>query len=156
MVKRLAPSVKVGGYKIRPPKGYQARSQAGPGGSVAYAWTGAPRPDGTSPMLMLAIAPIPSGTTSTVQQVAEQFIGAVQRRRTNFHQGRPQTGTIGGLKFVRIAWTGTASEISRKMEGIQYVAIDNGHVVEIWSQDVLPASRQALKLSEAAILSFRK
>lgn len=127
----------------------------GPDGSKAFAWTSTPRADGTRPMLMLATAPIPSNDKSTLDQVAKKLVGGIRARRTKFHEDAPQHGSIGGLKFVLIRWSGIA-ENGMKTRGFNYVAIDGSRLVELWSQDVLPGGEGALKLAEASILTCKK
>src|SRR3990172_700233 len=80
---KLSTKAEVGAYQLRVPEGYVLRTQSGPGGSMAHAWVGSPRSDGTRPYVMLTMgAPAPGETNPyTLTQVLAKFLAGIERRR---------------------------------------------------------------------------
>ena len=154
----LSAEVNMSTFRLRPPKGYGLVEQPGPRGSKASAWKGAARPDGTSPWVMVAIAPIPPEETnvSTLEEALDKFLDAVRRRRVDFQRTRPEVGQVNGVTFIRARWDGTEPDRQLRMHGFMYVAIDGRTVIQLASQDVEPHHEKALKLAEAALLTFQR
>jgi hypothetical protein len=150
----LADFANAASYQIRPPKGYQSMNRKGPSGEMAYAWAGVTRQDGTRAMLMVAIAPMKKGDKTSLDDLVAGAVGSVGKARTGFHKDKPEYGTMAGLKFVRVGWSGKMGSFTTK--GFHYVAKDGKQVVILWSQDVVPGGESALKLAEASIRTFRK
>lgn len=156
-VKMLAPRVTVAEYSFQPPKGYQKIERPGPDGSLAFAWAGPVRPDGSRSMMMLITLTTPHGEKAlSAEGVAGKMVQGVQRRRTDWHQRKTETGSLGGLKFARIAWTGTEPPLGMHVQGVHYAAKDGVKYVVLWTQDFQPEGAASLKLCEAAIRTFKK
>ena len=155
---KLSTKAEVGAYQLRVPEGYVLRTQSGPGGSMAHAWVGSPRSDGTRPYVMLTMgAPAPGETNPyTLTQVLAKFLAGIERRRKHWRQSNAEEGTIHGVQFVRAYWHGTDIETGRPMHGFNYVAMDGDKVIQLSSQDVEPSHRGALELAETAVLTFKK
>ena len=146
------------GFSIRPPRGYQFLEQAGPQGSRAFAWKGEPRPDGTSPYVMVMVAAIPSGEhapPNDLERALDQFLSGVQRRRTDWSRTASERGQIHGVEFIRASWSGTEPARQLKTHGFSYVTLDGNTVIQVSSQDVEPYAKAALKLAEASALTFK-
>lgn len=154
----LAPEVSILAFRIRPPQGYTLVQQSGPGGAQIVAWKGAVRPDGTAPYVMVAIAAPPPGerNTYTLEEVLDEFLAGVQRRRQNWTRTVSEHGQVNGLTFVRARWSGTEPTNQLKMHGFSYVTLHGQTVIQISSQDAEPHPEAALRLAEAAALTFQK
>jgi hypothetical protein len=158
MVERLAPAVTVEGFQIQPPKGYRQQTTPGPGGSKGYAWVGETREDGTRPYLMLVVMTPPPGEAEkyTAPQVLEKFLAAIQRNRSDWKRSATEEGTVNGVRFARAQWNGTEVTTKRPMQGLMYVAFTGGRLIQISSQDVVPAPPgDPLAVAGAAALTFR-
>jgi len=157
-LQKLPTNAEVGAYHLRVPEGYVLRNQPGPGGSMAHAWFGSTRSDGTRPYVMLTIGGPPPGEGNpyTLAQVLAKFLAGIERRRKHWSQSNSEEGTINGVKFVRAYWHGTDIETRRPMHGFNYVAMDGDKVIQLSSQDVEPHHRGALELAETAVLTFKK
>jgi hypothetical protein len=143
-------------FSIRPPRGYQLFEQPGPG-AMAYGWQGARRPDGTSPSLKVVVAEVPpSAEPSGLEGLLRSVLDGIARRRTNWEQSPPERGRIGSLDFIRASWSGMEPTLQIKVHGFAYVTVDGSTVIEISSQDAEPHHEEALKLAEAAALTFQR
>jgi hypothetical protein len=156
MVAKLAAPATVMGYRIRPPKGYQQFQQPGPEGSTAFAWVGPVREDGTRSMMMLVVAPIAKGERPPVNEAVKAMVDSIKKSRTHFHQEPTENGTLDGVAFARIRWSGTKTGMGMNVEGVNYAAIDGDRVVYLWTQDVVPSCAASLKLTQASLLTFAK
>ena len=158
LIGQLAPANVTGPYQIQPPKGYTLHSQPGPGGSMAQAWVGTSRADGTRPYIMLGIVTPPVGEAGkyTLSQVSAKLLAGVQRRRKEWTQKPVEMGTVNGITFVRTYWRGVDTETGLTMHGFSYVAQDGNVFLQLSSQDVEPYYKTALALTEASALTFKK
>jgi hypothetical protein len=158
LVKSLAPTVKIAGYILQPPKGYKMRMGSPPQGVAAMAWAGEKRDDGTRPTLIFSLIDMDARDLQqyTIEDLADKLLGGVKRRRTEWQQGKTERGIVNGMTFARISWTGTESEQKHKMRGFIYVALDGDSIIQLTSQDVLPVANQSVPLAEAAVLTFKK
>jgi hypothetical protein len=121
------------------------------------AWGGSVRPDGTAPMFQLVlVSPPPGQRPPGVDQFLTSMLDGVRRRRQNWSQSPPEWGTINGLAFLRIRWSGTEPSKGWKMHGVMYAAFDGRAFIQLHTQDIEPHHEQALKIGEAATLTFRK
>jgi hypothetical protein len=159
LLAQLAPYGNVGGYQVRPPRKYDrvVPPPAPPGGQL-FAWAGAKRADNTAPMFMVTmLAPPPEvAQKTTLEQFLDSMLGGIKRRRKDWKQTAVERGQINGLTFLRVRWSGTEAAKGWKMHGFMYVARDGPNFIQIASQDVEPNHAEALKLAEAAALTFRK
>lgn len=155
---QLAQATVIGPYQIQPPKGYTLQSQPGPGDSMARAWVGVPRADGTRPYIMLGTITPPASEAGkyTLSQVSAKLLAGVQGRRKEWTQKPPERGTVNGITFVRTYWRGVDTVTGLTMHGFSYVAQDRSVFLQLSSQDVEPYHKTALALTEASALTFKK
>ncbi len=160
LLENLAPAKALGGYTIRPPKGYQMQQAPAnaPAGVKMHAWAGEPRKDGTKPSVLVMFLTPPSGEAPkmTLEQLAERMLGGVKRRRTNWKQGEPEIGMVNGIKFVRVRWTGNEPALNADMEGFVYVAQDGNTILQLTSQDTVAEAKKTLPIAEASVLTLKK
>ncbi len=158
LLEQLEPYQDVKGYQVRPPKGYALMQPPASSVGKAFAWTGTRRADGTAPMFMVLIAtPTPEEAKGiTLENFVERMLAAVKALRQDWQQTPAERGQVNGLSMLRTTWQGTAPQGNSKMRGFDYFAQDGGTFICIRSQDVAPHDEQALKLAEAAALTFRK
>jgi hypothetical protein len=161
-VKRLGSVVDFEGYSIQIPKGFQKlQSPAGSGSMRLAGWIGSERRDKTRPSLTISVVTPPSSEVEKIkamplEQLSNQLIQSVKRKRANWKQDAPEKSTINGIEFVRINWSGTHIDVDREMRGFSYFARDGDKVLQISSQDIVPDGEKDLPITEAAILSFKK
>ena len=120
--------------KVRPPRGYASIQPPTPPGSKVFSWAGTPRADGTAPIFMVLIA-TPTREEAkgiTLENFVERMLAAVKALRQDWQQTPAERGQVNGL------------------------SMHGGTFICIRSQDVAPHDEQALKLAEAAALTFRK
>jgi hypothetical protein len=158
LLEQLGPIADVDGYQVRPPQDYAfSPPPATPPGVKGFGWKGTPREDRTAPQLIVGLTSRPPGEADVaLEQYLEEMLGGVQRRRTDWTQTPAERGQVNGLTFVRARWSGTDPERQQKMHGFMYVAKDGSTVIHISSQDVEPHHPDALRLAEAAALTFKK
>ena len=158
IVQRLAPVVTTGPYQIQPPQRYVLQTRPGPSGSISQAWVGPAREDGTRCYIMLVtMTPPADGTTTyTLDQVAAKMLAGIQKRRTDWKQTTPETGTVNGMTFVRTYWRGKEATSGVPMYGFSYVAQDGKGFVQLSSQDVEAYWKDTMPSAEASVLTFRK
>jgi hypothetical protein len=163
LLKQLEAPIKVGDYSIRIPKGYEKQqpNTPTPEGVSVWGWTGAPRRDGTKPSItMMIMTPPPAQREQikamTLEQVAGRFIEGQKRQRTNWKIEASEKGTVNGLSFVRMRWSGVNPAQNMEMRGVLYVARDGNTLIQMASQDPTAHSKQTLALAEAAVLTFKQ
>jgi hypothetical protein len=157
LLAQLAPEEAMPGFRLRPPKGYTLqRQEQGPG--QRFAWVGPVRRDGTRPHLMAVLLTPPPGDEKkyTAEQALDRFLAAIQGRRQEWRRTASEQGLVNGRVFVRAHWSGVEPSTQRQVRGFSYVAMDGRKIVELSSQDVAPHDKEALKLAEAAALTFRR
>jgi hypothetical protein len=158
-VKNLAAAKDLGGYSIRPPKSFERQElpKQAPN-SRMFAWAGARRQDGTRPSFTGTLYTPPAGQDPdrNLDQITNVFLEAIKRRHTDWRAEKPEDGIVNGLKFVRVRWKGTEQASGAEKEGILYIAKDGGTIIQLATQDVVPETKKALPLGEAALLTFKK
>jgi hypothetical protein len=158
LLEQLEPYQDVDGYQVRPPRGYASIQPPTPPGSKVFSWAGMPRADGTAPIFTVLIA-TPTREEAkgiTLENFVERMLAAVKALRQDWQQTPAERGQVNGLSMLRTTWQGTAPQGNFRMRGFDYFAQDGGTFICIRSQDVAPHGEQALKLAEAAALTFRK
>ena len=145
-------------FTIRPPKGYSPHTRSGPHGSVATAWAGPPRADGTRPQVMVLTVKLLAAELQkyTVEKALEELVSSLSHQRRHWTRTTTETGMINGLVFARTRWNGEDIASGLKLHGFVYVAMINDTLVQLSSQDVEPHHEAALKLAESSILTFKK
>ncbi len=158
LMDKLGEPVDLGGYLVQPPKGYpKTMPQGGPPGLNVFAWGGTSRPDGTAPMFMISIGKPPAGERiPPLDKYLSISLEGIKKRRQDWSETPGEGGSINGLTFLRARWNGTEPAKGWKMHGIMYVAINEGTVIQISTQDTEPHDQEALKIGEAAALTFIK
>jgi hypothetical protein len=161
LLDQLAPAVDVGAYQVRPPKGYTSvpTPPGAPKEARAFTWVGSTRPDGTAPQFMVVLITLPADAGLVLpDQLLVSALRALHRLYESWSQTDDETGRVNGLTFLRARWSGTDAAKKWKLHGFVYVYVapDDNLVVQLRSQDVEPNHEQALKVAEAAALTFRK
>lgn len=156
--KQFASAIKIEGYNVHPPKTYQEGQVDIPGGKV-ISWTGAARKDGTLPAMFLDFLPVvPEKEVKEhdLKWAATQILAGMNSQRKNWKPEKAETGSINGLTFVRIRWSGFDETWNRKIQGVIYVMLDGNKPIALNGQDVFPESKKTLPIIEASILTFKK
>ena len=71
---------------------------------------------------------------ATADYYLAQFLGGVERRRTNFVATAPQRIELGGLPAARVTWTGEAA--GQRASGVMYCVVIGTVVVSFHTQDI--------------------
>ena len=74
------------------------------------------------------------GRGATADYYLAQFLGGVERRRTNFAATAPQRIELGGLPAARVTWTGEAG--GQRASGVMYCVVIGTVVVSFHTQDI--------------------
>lgn len=145
-------------FTISPPKGYSPQTRPGPHGSIATAWAGPPRADGTRPQVMVLTVSLPAEELRkySLEQALDELTLSLRNRRKNWIRTATERGLINGLVFVRTRWNGEDIPSGLKLHGFVYVAIVDDTLVQLSSQDVEPHHEAALRLAESSVLTFKK
>ncbi len=161
LVNQLAPEVPVQAYRIRPPKGYNMRLQNAPNQSHGFSWQGPMRPDTSAGNLSLLILNIPP--QERLGLTVDRFLGDFSRGMLmplkatvpDIAVGPSEYGQVNGMTFLRARITGSNKVQNFKVHGFVYVALDGDKGIALAALE-REANRQALDVSEAAALTFKK
>ena len=145
-------------FTIKPPKGYSPQTRPGPHGSIATAWAGSPRADGTRPQVMVLTVKLTAAELQkyTIETALEELVLSLSHKRRQWTRTTTEKGIINGLVFARTRWKGEDVASGFKLHGFVYVAIVNDTLVQLSSQDIEPHHEAALKLAESSVLTFKK
>jgi hypothetical protein len=154
----LQEAVSVEGFSIRPPKGYSLETVFGPHESKVNVWVGPTRADGTRGQVMvLTLAETMDELKQfKLEQLLGQLVAGLRERRTDWKQSATEKGLINGLVFLRIRWSGRGKTSELAMHGVVYVAIADGRLVQLSSQDVDAHYKEAFGLAESSIFTFER
>lgn len=160
LLKQLDPTVSVEGFLLQPPAEYKllVPDSGLPAGVSSYIWVGPGRKDGTHSVLMLNFL-IPANDQMqnlTLNQLADGLLLEIKEARRDWTQTPAETGTIQGMKFVRIGWTGIDRVEKRKMWGWMMVAHEGDTIIQLVSQEVSPKALASLDLAEAAARTLKR
>ncbi len=158
---RLADYADVGGYEIRPPKGYTPSQRDVKDSELearGVAWTTPPRPSGTAPLLMVVVSQHPGAELTTAQERVFKYLRNMGKSKVGWSQTRVETGTINGIKFAHARWSGIHNQPNspldgKQLEGFVYFTKTETGFIQISSQDV---ESESLTLAEAAAMTFRR
>ncbi|HEV3081481.1 MAG TPA: hypothetical protein VGY66_17005 [Gemmataceae bacterium] len=159
LLMELGPEVAVDKYSVRPPRGYERVTP--PAGTVPpvgqfFFWASEPREDGTAASLtMMIVTPPGNEEFPSLEDAHEQSLESIKRRRQTWMVTRREAGLVGGIRFLRSRWNGMDADLG-PMHGFSYSAFDGRAFISIASQDIRQHHQQALKIAEAAALTFRK
>jgi len=146
-------------YQVRPPAGWEVAGRGGPG-KVGKAFMAPVLPNKARPYVQVMLLGLPDFRTT--KRTADDFLTL---RLRNFQSridpktwkaDKPEDGTINGIKFARIHFSGSYGEEKTPEQGFLYVARDHYWVVEISGFDADPTTTQDIKFAEATALSFIK
>jgi|GEM_PF-3008208 len=159
LLAELGPEEAVDNYIVRPPRGYGRVTP--PAGTVPpqgqfFFWASEPREDGTAASFtMMIVTPPGNEEFPSLEDAHEQSMDSIKKRRQTWQVTRREAGLVGGIRFLRSRWNGMDAELG-PMHGFNYSAFDGRTFIRIASQDLRQYHQQALKIAEAAALTFRK
>ena len=160
LLEELGPPTTVEDYQVRPPKAYSLTPPAAnaAGTRRAFYWTGMAREDKTKPHFLIGLISSPAEDTKekNLERELNELLEGFKRRMSNWTQTSPERGQVDGLTFVRTHWNATDRERQGKVYGFMYVASDQSTMIHISSMDAEPSHLQALKVAEAAALTFKR
>ncbi|MCE3017041.1 MAG: hypothetical protein ACK56W_00220 [Pirellula sp.] len=154
----LSPPEIIEGFSIRPPAGYSGMVASGaPQGFMTKVWKGEARPDGTSPSVQLMLMSPPlSNSIPNVDVGVRKALDGLQRIRANWTESPVTRGTMHGVDFSRVTWTGDHKEMGVKMQGVIYIAMLNGVFIQLSTQDLDVHASDSIKLCESSLRTFAK
>jgi hypothetical protein len=157
LLKQLGPEIKIEGYAVRPPRGYESITQ-NVGIRKATAWKGPVREDGTAPGFYVVYLTMPPGEKKmpTLEEALNVYLADRKSNLFNWKTTKTERGKVNGLDFVRMTWSGTNETRDFAMHGFAYVYVDSKSFYVLGGQDIEPYNDKTLKLSETAALTFRK
>ncbi len=150
----LAPVVTIGGFRFQPPKGY--KGQALPGSKhTTFLWFG----PGDSPTMVIGQVTLPpEEQAKTLAQLRSgSLLHLHTRGYTSLHVSPTETGTIHGVLFERLHWTGIG-KVEGHAEGFLYLGQQGAILLNI---DVVSGGERrqrqtkALAVVEASILTLQ-
>jgi hypothetical protein len=150
----------VDAYKIRVPKGYNLIQlpMTPPVGTRIYFWRGPQQADGTAPFIQAVLVSIPAEQLKDGKvNFADAHAGArdtLAKQQREWQETPMEAGEISGFPASRVRMRGVAQN-GAKVGGSRYVAQDGTTMIVI-STMAPDANAETLKLTEAAILTFRK
>lgn len=146
-------------YRYRVPKGLRLTRRVGPGGAPVAAYLGEKRQDGSIPLMDVMIVTPPPGqeTRKSLEEAAQIMLSPYRNSMQHWVQGPFERGTIGGLTFVRVNWSGMNPRARKpgKLHGVFYVALDGPTIIQLQSNDA-GSNEEWLSLVRSSIHSFRK
>lgn len=152
----LGDLVTFAGYSLRPPAGYtKFKPNNAPAGMKIAAWKGEQRANGTSAMIQVMVVRPPAGEELPSARTAfSKMVGAIKNRRSRWQQTPTEVTEIGGITFQSTRWSGHDANRNVKMHGVLMVAVDDGKVIQLFTQDVEPHHESALALGVASLKTF--
>jgi hypothetical protein len=144
------------------PPGFEGPVRQEREGAILVAYV-KPRADGrANTLLQVNVAEMgaklvevnPAGRGEAADRYLLQFLGGIEKRRTEFRKIGPVRVVLGGLPAARVQWTGNANAM--QMVGAMYCVVVGTKVVVFHTQDLgnepTQAMGQAMKAIEAARL----
>jgi hypothetical protein len=146
------------GFTIRPPEKFSFSHLIG---SPVYSWKG-PKPfTGLAPSLWVKIEPLPPEDEASVslKKRGKKFLADYRARFKEFFPdlttGPLESGQLDGVPFVRAKLKGSHSKFG-KMHGFCYLTVLGKNLVSFESQAYEPNHVLTLKMTESAVLTFKK
>jgi len=132
--------------------------------ATAIAFT-KPHPDGpTRTLLQITVYDpgpnVPPPPKDQLGQLASrylsQFLGGIERRRTNYSATPPTRITLGGLPAARATWSGSAE--GKQLHGAMFSVIVGTKILSLHVQDLDTAPPANMQEAEAAVrrIQFKK
>jgi hypothetical protein len=143
---------------IRPPLGFSvSEKDSTDGEGKVYQWTGPAGIKRYTPTLDVIIADPPSGQPEdyNVDQIMATLVGAFHQGKSNWKLSSVHIGTLDGLSFHHVAWTGLDAGKKLNIRGDVYGAkLANGSFLLIACEDAEPDSSTIIPMLEASALTF--
>lgn len=156
LVSKLGKRGEFVGYTMQPPVGFSSTPAQSQGPQTVQGWGGPRNAAGVASSLTITILKPPSNEKlPALSRAMAKFIGGIKQRRVNWHESKPIVGAIDGSEFMKKTWTGTEANQRADMNGIMYVGIVDDRIVALSIQDVSAEPTDAMKLAEAAALTFK-
>ncbi len=153
---QLGTEVRIGAYKIKPPKSFVLSQNIHQGAEEMYIWKG-PAPDNPAILLVKVTPAAGLGVTATPEVLNVLYKSTLLGMSAsiglaNFHQDPSQAVTIDGIPFARGHWSGANS--ARTMSyGFTYVSIISGKAIALTGTSTDP---DAFRLAELSAVTFRR
>jgi hypothetical protein len=149
-------------YVLDVPVGFEgpiSQSMGAEGSVIAFAKPHANVP--TTTLLQISIFEVPTHLPALPRQdlgpaserYLGQFLGGIERRRSNFVSTGPTRVTLGGLPASRSTWVGEAQ--GRKLHGVMYCVIVDHQVFQLHTQDFDNSPPGNLRDAESSIKRIR-
>jgi len=147
----------VGGYRIRPPKGFTL-NKSKTGGSTTFIWQGPARSDKSTPKLWVIVGRMgPGEEKMSLEETNAILIGAAKRKMDDYTATPVEHGKIGNLPVIRMTFHGTEKEPPRyKGHTVAYHAHDGQQYIHIMTLDVEPHWIDSFLLLESAARTLEK
>jgi len=146
-------------YDVQPPLGWEVKGIGGPG-KIGKEFVAPGLPDGSHPYVQLMF--IGLSDWKIEKRTPDDFLSLVlqsyQRRfdAKSWKADKVEDGTINGVKFARIHFSGLFGPPRMPEQGFLYVGLDHYWLIEITGFDSDPSPSQDIKFAEATALSFVK
>lgn len=152
-------------FTVEIPAGYEEFVGPSMPGGTTVAFVGAPRKDGTKPMVQLTLVNLAEllhekAATITLEEFGESMIKGVERRREQW-KVQVSDSQLGHVRVKRYAWTGVATHpsgglpVGARMLGVMYIGIDADIGFSLHTQDLEQYAKEALPIGENSIRTFR-
>jgi hypothetical protein len=136
-----------------------SQSMGAEGSVVAFTKPHANAP--TTTLLQITIFEVPSHLPAlprhdlgpASERYLGQFLGGIERRRSNFVSTVPTRVTLSGLPASRSSWVGEAQ--GRKLHGVMYCVIVGHQVFQLHTQDFDASPPSNLRDAESSIKRIR-
>jgi hypothetical protein len=146
--------------RLQPPRGYTIHStSSGPGRFITM--SGAPRSDGTRPLLNASVHPGPLAGPAAARELERAFVQLLttlqttsDRRYTGWNSMGAEHGDVNGIPFIRARFAATNPQ-GKRVSGFAYIAFVGSNVVEFACEDIEPYEAE-IRLAESAVLTFHK
>jgi len=146
-------------YQVQPPTGWEGKRAGGPG-KIGKTFKAPPLPDGSQPYVQVMLMGLPGADRDprTVEDFLKLHLPNFQGRfdTATWKAGKNEEGTINGIKFVRMHFSGLYGPKKVPEQGFIYEARDGNWVIEITGFDADPTTTDDLKFAEASALTFVK
>jgi hypothetical protein len=157
LLEDLGPETAVGPYRLRPPRTYSLVKQGGVGKIPLTGWAGPRRPDGTAPILFVAVAPVAPGERDlSLEQFLQKFLEGLRTQFEDADIVQTERGRLGGLDFIRTRVQGVVPKVRKRGFGFIYLARDGDTGVVLFYLDVAHRFHETVGLVETSALTFRK
>lgn len=150
----------LGNVSLQPPRGYEL-AESTPAAEtfvrLKLEWIGPAPENGESPRMLLLIGrDRPDGPAMTeFDGFAAAFLRSHEARLRDLSVGSPETVTIDGETWKRVAWSGVERVTGAETHGVLYYTTLGGADCTFAAEDTAPHHRETLPLADEVIRSFR-